>query len=39
MHAGEEEYGEKNDFGSSDLGFSSESESAGVMVEGAGSVV
>jgi hypothetical protein len=39
MHAGEEDHGEKKDFGSSDLGFSSESESAGVMVGGAGSVV
>lgn len=39
MYAGEEEYGEKNDFGSSDRGFSSESESAGVMVDGGGSVV
>ena len=33
---GEEEYGEKNDRGSAASGVSSESESAGVMVGGAG---
>jgi hypothetical protein len=35
VHAGDEEYGEKKDFGSAD-GVSSESESAGVIVGGAG---
>lgn len=33
---GEEEYGEKNDLGSAARGVSSESESAGVIVGGAG---
>jgi hypothetical protein len=33
---GDEEYGEKKDFGSAVAGVSSESESAGVMVGGAG---
>lgn len=33
---GEEEYGEKKDFGSVVVGVSSESESAGVIVGGAG---
>jgi hypothetical protein len=33
---GDEEYGEKNDLGSAAKGVSSESESAGVMVGGAG---
>jgi hypothetical protein len=33
---GEEEYGEKNDLGSAASGVSSESESAGVIVGGAG---
>jgi hypothetical protein len=33
---GEEEYGEKKDFGSAVVGVSSESESAGVIVGGAG---
>ena len=36
VHVGEDEYGEKNDFGSAVAGVSSESESAGVIVGGAG---
>jgi hypothetical protein len=39
VHAGEDEYGEKKDLGSSAGGLSSASESAGVMVGGVGSVV
>ena len=36
LHAGEEEYGEKKDRGSSEAGLSSTSESTGVIVGGAG---
>jgi hypothetical protein len=39
VHVGEDEYGEKNDFGSAVAGVSSESESVGVIVGGGGGEV
>lgn len=36
VHVGDDEYGEKKDFGSAAEAVSSESESAGVIVGGAG---